>query len=118
MAVLGPSKNTRPERVVRMFLVRRGVRHGLHAALPGRPDIVIESIRLCVFVDGRFWHCPKRSKMRTMRAYWRRKLNANVRRDRRNRRRLRAIGFRTITLWDDGLPRGLKRLQKLIENLS
>lgn len=116
MARLGPSKNTRPERIVRMSLVRWGIRHELHKRLPGTPDIFVPALSLCIFVDGRFWHCKRTSKMRLMDGFWREKLLRNVRRDRRSRRLLRGLGYRTFTIWDDGLALGLNRLKKLLIN--
>lgn len=56
--------------------------------------------------------------MRHMRLFWRQKLIGNVRRDRRNRRILRRMGYRTITIWDDELDAGLRRLKKLVANLG
>lgn len=116
MAVLGPSKHTKCERVVRMFLVRRKERHSLHADLPGTPDVYIHRLRLCVFVDGRFWHDPN-GRTKRMSRFWRDKVKKNFMRDRKNRRRLQRLNLRTVTIWDDGLPRGLKRLEKLLIDL-
>lgn len=116
MAVIGPSKNTRPERLVRMFLVSLKVRHELHARwLPGSPDLFLHDHDLAVFVDGRFWHCPD-SKARKISKFWRDKIDANVRRDRRSRRRLRAMGIRTVRVWDSDLkrPGWQARLRRLL----
>lgn len=114
MAKLGPPKHTRCERVVRMALVRMRVKHVLHAPLPGTPDIFLPSLSLCIFVNGRFWHCERSSRMRHMSLFWRNKLIANVRRDCRNRRLLRRLGYRTMTIWDDGLPEGLARIRAVL----
>lgn len=103
MARIGPGKNTRPERVVRMFLVRSGVRHTCNdRSLPGSPDLVVTSRRTAIFVDGRFWHCPN-SKAIRISDMWRDKIKANVRRDKRQRRRLRSMGWRVIRIWDSDL---------------
>jgi DNA mismatch endonuclease (patch repair protein) len=99
MAQLGPSKNTRPERVVRMHLVRLGLRHRRnHRGLPGTPDFWLYRDRVAVLVYGVFWHHPVNSNMLRMSAFWREKLRRNVNRDRRDRRRLRALGITPVVV--------------------
>jgi DNA mismatch endonuclease (patch repair protein) len=55
------SKDTSPELRVRGYLHSAGLRYVLHKrALPGQPDLVFPSRRVCVFVRGCFWHgCPR-----------------------------------------------------------
>lgn len=113
MACIGPSKNTRPERIVRMTMVRMGLRHRLHeSGLPGRPDIYLVDYGVAIFVDGRFWHCPRKSKAMKLSVFWRDKIMANARRDARNRRRLSRMGVSYFTIWDDSIVRGLKKLAR------
>lgn len=103
MAKIGPSKNTRPERIVYMWMVRQGIRHTRNdRSLPGSPDVVIHSLKVAVFVDGRFWHCP-RSKARRISRFWRDKIDRNVARDKRNRRMLRRLGYNIVRIWDSDL---------------
>ena len=50
-------RDTRPEICVRRLIWRLGGRYRLNRAdLPGKPDIVLASRRLAVFVHGCFWH--------------------------------------------------------------
>lgn len=99
-------KNTQPEMIVRKFLHAAGGRYRLHvSALPGKPDIVFVSKRICVFVHGCFWHgCPKcadgRRKPKSNRTYWLPKIRRNKRRDQLHARRLRAAGWKVITIWE------------------
>jgi DNA mismatch endonuclease (patch repair protein) len=47
------SKYTKPEVLLRMLLRRMGYRYRLHVGgLPGRPDIVVPSKKLSIFVHG------------------------------------------------------------------
>jgi DNA mismatch endonuclease (patch repair protein) len=74
------------------------------APLPGlrcRPDIVFTRRHLAVFVDGCFWHrCPEHgSEPKANGDWWRRKLDANVARDRRNDAMLTAAGWTVLRLW-------------------
>lgn len=72
--------------------------------LPGTPDIVLPRHATVVFVHGCFWHrhkgCKGATTPKTRRAFWRAKFEANVERDRRNRRDLRKLGWKVVTVWE------------------
>jgi DNA mismatch endonuclease (patch repair protein) len=69
-------------------------------ALPGRPDIVFPNEQVAVFVDGDFWHGWRLPAWEhKLSPFWRDKLRTNRARDQRNFRRLRALGWRVIRLW-------------------
>lgn len=74
--------------------------------LPGRPDVVVlngvTGTRVAVFVHGCFWHCcRKHFRLPKSRVdEWREHFAKNVRRDRRVRRQLRALGWRTMVVWE------------------
>jgi|SRR5580704_15676064 DNA mismatch endonuclease (patch repair protein) len=76
--------------------------------LPGRPDIVIPSLKIVVFAHGCFYHsCMKHGHIpKSNTEYWAPKLENNCKRDRRNRRRLRALGFSVWTIWEHDLEGG------------
>lgn len=87
-------------------------------SLPGRPDIVIPSLKVAVFLDGCFYHrCPVHGRdPKTNREYWVPKLANNVRRDRRNRRALRRMGFSVLRFWEHDLkPRTSKIAARRLE---
>jgi len=99
-------ERTGPEERLASLLRRLGFgfrRHPKH--LPGTPDFYFPRKRLAVFVNGCFWHghrrCRKgRSRPKTRKRYWERKIARNQRRDRRDARRLRALGIRVYTIWE------------------
>lgn len=99
------SKNTQPELRVRSFLHSRGLRYRLHVrGLPGKPDLVFPSSRICLFVHGCFWHgcrrCPDgRHKVKSNTGYWTLKVAKNRNRDKRNRRVLAALGWKVYVIW-------------------
>lgn len=77
----------------------------LHAAdLPGKPDMVFRARRQAIFVHGCFWHrhgCKKgRSTPRTRSRFWQGKFSENRRRDQRDRRKLRRLGWSVLTVWE------------------
>jgi DNA mismatch endonuclease (patch repair protein) len=73
----------------------------------GKPDFVFRKARLAVFVDGCFWHaCPKHCRRpRSRRRFWERKFARNQARDRRVNRRLRALGWRVLRIWEHDLAK-------------
>ena len=98
-------KNTTPEMTVRRLLSALGYRYRLHATdLPGKPDIVFRSRKKAIFVHGCFWHrhnCTRgRSTPRTRSRFWQTKFSENRWRDQRNRRKLRRLGWRVLTVWE------------------
>ena len=51
------AKHTKPEREVRSFLYRCGLRFRLHKrSLPGCPALVFPARHIALFVHGCFWH--------------------------------------------------------------
>ena len=98
------NKNTAPEIVVRKTLHRLGYRFRLHRRdLPGNPDIVLPRHRAVIFVHGCFWHghdCRRGKRPATRTEFWNAKLDRNLARDRNNAERLKALGWRTLTVWE------------------
>lgn len=99
------SKDTHPEKAVRSMLHRMGYRFRLHRAdLPGRPDIALPKHRKLVLVHGCFWHqhrgCALASKPSSNVQYWSTKLANNIARDKRNRMKLRRLGWKVLVIWE------------------
>ena len=99
------SKDTKPELFVRSLVHRLGFRFRLHRAdLPGKPDIVLTRHKKIIFVHGCFWHrhgnCQRLSFPATNVKFWKAKFLANIERDRRNRRRLRLLGWKVLVVWE------------------
>jgi len=95
-------RNTAPERLLRAELRIRGLNTRANPATRhGRPDLGLPG-RVCVFVDGCFWHgCPEHYvRPRTRGEFWAAKLRANVLRDIRQTAALEADGWRVVRLWE------------------
>jgi DNA mismatch endonuclease, patch repair protein len=109
------SKDTKPEIVVRSLVHRLGFRFRLHRKdLPGAPDLVLPRLKKAILVHGCFWHqhsCPASARPSSRRLYWDKKLDANVRRDRRNRRLLSNSGWVILVVWECQ-TKDLQRLEK------
>jgi DNA mismatch endonuclease, patch repair protein len=117
------TKNTTPEIAVRKMLFAAGYRFRLHRRdLPGSPDIVLPARRAVVFVNGCFWHahqCRRGLAPETRTEFWNLKRAGNVRRDARNRRSLRRLGWRTVVVWECQLRKDyaivLRRLMRFLD---
>jgi DNA mismatch endonuclease (patch repair protein) len=96
-------KNTTPEIAVRRFLHAHGYRFRLHRKdLPGCPDVVLPKFRTAIQVHGCFWHghtCKDGRRPASNSGYWNSKLDRNVRRDRKNARKLRQLGWKRVVVW-------------------
>ena len=104
------NRDTTPELVVRRFVRALGYRYRLNVStLPGRPDLVFHSLRKVIFVHGCFWHghnCRAGlNRPRSNQSYWVQKLTRNKLRDATRRARLRALGWKVLTIWECQLRR-------------
>lgn len=98
-------RDTRPELIVRSVLHRLGYRFRLHVkSLPGRPDIALPRYHAIVFVHGCFWHqhrgCRFAYRPKSNITFWSEKFEQNVRRDSRNRKELRRLGWHVVVVWE------------------
>jgi len=110
------SKDTKPEMIVRRGLWVRGFRYRMnHKRLPGHPDLVLRKYRTCIFVNGCFWHGHglhwvhneeflENSKCcripNTNRQFWVAKIRRNQERDKEEQKKLAAMGWHCITVWE------------------
>ena len=99
------SKDSGPELTVRRLAHRLGYRYRLHDhKLPGRPDLTFPAKRKAVFVHGCFWHSHRHCKMahipQSRMEYWHPKLERNRERDRAHLRELKALGWKTLVIWE------------------
>lgn len=113
-------KDTKPERIVRSFLHRAGLRFRLHAKLPGKPDLVLPKYHTVVFVHGCFWHrhagCRYATTPSSNVAFWQGKFEANLRRDAKVSRQLRDLGWKVSVVWSCQLNR--RQLDSLVARIK
>ena len=122
-AARGASKksDTKPEVMLRKDLWRRGLRYRKNVArLPGKPDIVFTRAKVAVFVDGDFWHGrdweTRREKLSRGHnaAYWIRKIDRNLERDRAQEAQLRASGWVVLRAWESDIRRDVSEMSARI----
>jgi DNA mismatch endonuclease (patch repair protein) len=117
------AKNTRPEILIRRGLFKRGLRFRIHdPRFPGKPDIVLPKHRAVVLVHGCFWHghsCPLFKWPATRGAFWLKKIERNQVVDARSRRRLRAAGWRVLTIWECAMKgRGRLSTEEIVDQAA
>jgi DNA (cytosine-5)-methyltransferase 1 len=122
------SRDTTPELLLRKALRAAGLRFRTCAAnLPGKPDIVIESKRLAIFIDGDFWHggqwrrrgltsLEEQFRETESRAYWLRKIRRNMDRDCRATASLIENGWGVVRLWESEVRSDVERCMAKILN--
>lgn len=117
-------RDTKPEILVRSFVHRMGYRFRIHGRdLPGNPDIVLPRHGKVIFVHGCFWHghnrCPRSKRPTTNKSFWNKKLDGNIKRDRRFRRSLVLKGWGILVVWqcETGDPdRLLRKLERFLHD--
>jgi DNA mismatch endonuclease (patch repair protein) len=116
-------KDTKPELIVRKFLHSQGYRFRLHRKdLPGKPDIVLPRLKVCIFVHGCFWHRHASCKYAVMPKsrvdFWTAKFEANIDRDRKALENLDKQGWTVFTVWECELKTPDMALPALYEKLK
>ena len=88
--------------------------------LPGRPDFVFRRERVAVFVDGDFWHGWRFPTWRKkLSPNWEEKIEATKRRDQRNHRKLRRMGWIVVRVWEHQVYRdGPRCIARIVGHLS
>lgn len=98
------SKDTKPEKIIRKLLWNEGYRYRLHCkGLPGKPDIVFPGKRKAIFIHGCFWHkhcCSHFNWPKTNTDFWKEKINATVKRDKKNLDAMSRMGWKVLIIWE------------------
>lgn len=102
-----PSRDTRPELLLRRELWKRGARYRLHRRdLVGKPDIAFIGAHVAVFCDGDFWHgkgwpdAEQRLARGSNAGYWRAKIAYNRERDQQVTGELMSQGWCVLRFWE------------------
>ncbi len=114
------SRDTAPEVAFRKALWAHGVRYKVCPAnIAGKPDVVIPSRRLAIFIDGDFWHggqwrrrglaaLEDQFRETKTRSYWLRKIRRNVQRDCRTTVTLQHDGWTVLRIWESQIKSDLE----------
>ena len=105
-------KGTKPEEFVRKYLFSQGFRYRKNdKRLPGTPDIVLPKYRTVIFVNGCFWHGHEGCKYfvwpKNNADFWKKKIEQNIARDKRDFLLLQEAGWRVIVVWECSLKKNV-----------
>ncbi|SRR6266516_5709365 len=111
------SKDTKLERALFAVLENAGITDFIchEQSLPGKPDIVFMDAKIAVFLDSCFWHgCSKHlRKPSSNQDYWQPKIENNIKRDLRNRAKLRRMGWSVLRVWEHDLKNSSAVIMKV-----
>lgn len=116
------SFGTRLERALQGALRKRGLRFKKHTnvetSVKCKADMVFRRARVCVFVDGCYWHgCSKHFRTpRVNSAWWNEKIEDNRKRDRRKSAALRRRNWLVIRVWEHELQG--KKIETVVERIG
>ena len=117
-------RNTKPEISLRKALFKQDYRYSLNHRFKGincKPDIVMVSRRVCIFIDGCFWHrCKKCFRApRTNKLYWVPKIKENIDRDRRQNSVFKKEKWKVIRIWEHEINQDVcKVVRKIIKSIG
>lgn len=115
------STNTAPEILFRKALWQKGLRYAIcKTELPGKPDIVLPSRKIAIFIDGDLWHggqWQRRGKTALedqfstalSKEYWLGKIRRNMARDCAATNTLLHAGWTVLRFWESEIHRDLER---------
>ena len=119
-----PGKNTFPEITLRKKLFKAGFRYRVNYkpidTYKIKGDIVFPKKKICIFVDGCFWHgCPIHFKIpKSNSDWWSEKINDNVLRDKKQTKKLKSHGWKVLRFWEHELdPLQINRVLLKISKL-
>jgi DNA (cytosine-5)-methyltransferase 1 len=123
------SSDTTPEILLRKALWQRGLRYAIcKTELPGKPDIVLPSRRIAIFVDGDLWHggqwqhrgkvaLEDQFSVTRSKDYWLEKIRRNMERDCAATDRLLCAGWTVLRFWESEIHKNLKQCVETTMNV-
>ncbi len=119
------STDTKPELILRKLLWHNGYRYRKNwKGLPGKPDIVITKYKLCIFIDGEYFHgkdWENGEREKVLRGnnhlYWVTKIEKNIHRDREVENALCNLGWKVIRFWSKDVLKNSERCLCKIQNI-
>jgi len=117
------SKDTRPEIFLGKILRENGIRYKKHYEITGKPDFVIITKKIAIFVDGDFWHGHNwklrgfknlKAELASYKKFWANKIRNNINRDKKANSALKKDGWKVLRFWESDLKR---RSDKIIRKI-
>ena len=114
------SKDSKIEVMLRKELWKKGYRYRKnYRKLPGKPDIVLVSLKIAIFCDSEFWHGydwdKQKQRLDTNKDYWINKIETNIKRDKKVNEELRNNGWTVLRFWGREIEKDLDKCMQRIE---
>ena len=111
------SKNTALEKRVFSRLRSQSIYFQKHyKRIAGNPDIALPRKKKVVFIDGDFWHGYKFDSFRKrLPEFWENKIENNIKRDKRNRTKLKQAGWKVLRIWEHDVEKNFDSTIEKIE---
>lgn len=109
------SKETKLERDFRKILWKEGIRYRKNSPKHfGKPDIVIASKKIVIFIDSCFWHgCKKHCRIpEANHNYWVDKINYNKKRDKLVNDYYKKSDWHIIRIWEHNIKNNSDKIIK------
>ncbi|PKP29594.1 MAG: very short patch repair endonuclease [Bacteroidetes bacterium HGW-Bacteroidetes-17] len=115
------AKNTTPEIILRKILWKEGIRYRIeNKKITGNPDIAIKKHKIAIFVDGEFWHgfnwYEKKTKIKSNREYWIRKIERNIERDKKYNQLLIDKKWIVLRFWEQEIKKDLNKCIEIVKD--
>lgn len=114
--IRGRDNATTEMRMVRLLRAAKVTGWRRHSRMFGKPDFVFQKAKVALFVDGCFWHgcarCYRAPKSSA--AFWRAKIQRNMRRDSNVSRELRKCGWKVFRVRECQLKAPARFLERLV----
>lgn len=113
------SKNTKAEKMVFRELRKKKIYFQKHyKKAKGNPDIALPRKKKAVFIDGDFWHGYQflKNRKRLPKKYWLKKIEGNIKRDKKNRSVLKKDGWEVLRIWEHEVIRNFNKTIIIIAN--
>jgi len=110
------SRDTKPELTLKKMI--RGHGFAYQSKIKGSPDFIHRKNKIAIFIHGCFWHkCPRCYREPTSNMeYWIPKLEANVKRDRKNRKIMKRKGYKVVEIWEHEIKKNpLKVIERILK---
>lgn len=111
------SRDTSIEKIIFRELRKRKIYfQRYYSKAIGNPDIALTKKKKAVFIDGDFWHGYRFSKIknRLPKKYWQAKIESNIKRDKKNRAKLKREGWKVLRIWEHEIKKNLDGVMKKI----
>lgn len=98
------SSGSKIERALAHALWNLGYRYRKNdKTIYGKPDLAFKNLKVVIFIDSEFWHGKnwkvKKGEHKTNVAFWYKKIEGNIKRDKKVNRELKKEGWKILRFW-------------------